>query len=178
MRNGNYMTLTDLSIEPRGVRAILGLSSTELTDEIIGLSIYSAGLEENLYSINPRVESLYEEIVALDPASLTRVQKRYVALVRLYGAYQVALNIAVALPMLAVRSLTDGKAEFSRQTDALELMAENLKGVLGGILAKLLGVLAELDPTQPAPVDTVDTMMLVSSISIDPVTGAAYARTS
>jgi hypothetical protein len=111
------LSLTDYTSEDQ-VRAALGVSEFELEDGTINLEVYTTGLKEDLYEVDPGLVSRYEEVSALDEEARTPQQARFYSLTRLFSTYSVARQLGGALSMFAPKTLGDSKASFSRHADS------------------------------------------------------------
>lgn len=124
------------------VRAVLGVSSTELPDLVLALPIYETAFLERLDSIDTGVITLLDSLIAAPPTGTNEI--RFVRVAKLYIAYSVALQALTALPMFSVKSLTDGKAEFQRQNDVIEQLTNSVTKMWGSLRSTLESLYAVL----------------------------------
>ena len=141
------------------VRAVCGLSSDELTDNELSLSMYASSLELALDSLdvtgyNP-IKDTFLDLDEDDDAVLYNQ-------VHLFSTYQVAMDACVSLSIKAPKSLSDSKVSYSRWSDksSFENTIQAIKAKLGQLKNDLEGATAEALP-------------LLSAIkpATDPVTG-------
>lgn len=153
------------------VRAVLGVSSTELTDATLALSIYDTGATLALEDIHENLPTDFATVSAL--LSKTAQEKRFVDLVKLYVPYQIAKQLLVSLPLFSVQRLTDGRAEFQRQTDVFADVRDGVDAGLTSLRYRLAAVYKVLYPlndvTTSAPTLT---MVMSTGLAVNPVTGS------
>ena len=162
------MQITDLTTYP-DVRAVLGVSDEELEDAELALSVWSTNMTLKLYDLTPTFETLFDSIELIPENSRTAIQQRFFITAKLYGAYLVADDLLVSLPMFSFKSITDGKAETER-FDRWEDVRDGVKAGVAGIRARLMLMLQTLEG---APVPTVTLPGLIAGVTLgaDPVTG-------
>lgn len=170
----------ELKPSPIEVRALLGVDDLELTDEKVGLSVYMTQLEGKLDDVHSELTEIYAElderhkdqntdgghVPSLEP--LNRNERKLYGTVQVLATYELALLIAPALPMFALKKETDGKAEGERfntaaqdTLDALEVQAGDLVNRTNDLLEEL-GYTVEVQTFLPFGVAT---------LAVDPVTG-------
>lgn len=155
------------------VRAVLGVSSTELPDRTLAQPLYDTHAELALEDIAPTLPTVYADIVALPSGTATAVQLRLQTLVQLFVPYAVAAKLLTSLPLFAVQSLTDGRAGFDRQDNGniFEGVGEDVKAALADIVARLKAsflLVTGLTPTEATV--TMPTLTVASLRGLDPVT--------
>ena len=97
------------------VRAALGVSDDELSDETLGLEIYASALLLDLEDVNVALPAAY---AALPGSGRTEAQERFFVTSRLFATYAVARQLTSALPMFGPKDITDGKAGVTRFSDS------------------------------------------------------------
>jgi hypothetical protein len=107
------LALTDYT-SPDQVRAVLGVTSKELKNTQLALDVYLSGLLVDLRSVNVGINTLYESTLLIPEVDRTDSQKAFLEAVKLYATYSVAAAITVSLSLMAVKSITDGKAGLDR----------------------------------------------------------------
>lgn len=101
------------------VRGALGVTDKELKDDVLSLEFYALGLEYELAKVSASLAASYATIAAMDEASRSVNQQRLYRAVRLFAPYALIVNsLASGLPLLAVKSVTDGKAGFVRDSNS------------------------------------------------------------
>ena len=169
-------TLTDYTTFAE-VRAALGVSDDEVGDDVLGLAMYGSHLGTELddltleFGLTDDIETTYEGLKAILPGDLTKPQTRALETVSLFATYAVARHLGTSLPMMAPKSLGDGKALMARFSDSpykttlanVEAQYEKVKVSLGAALAALSSTTATT---------LVTTFMAVSSPAVDQVTGS------
>ncbi len=102
------------------VRAAIGVSVDEVPDATLALPMYAEALLMDLEEIDT-VNDLpgdFATVAAKDIAARTDTEQKFFAAVGLYAPYSVVKLMASSLPLFSVKSLTDGKAGFSRDSTA------------------------------------------------------------
>jgi dihydroorotase len=103
------------------IRLVLGLSPKELTDRELSSPMY-----ENILSLamaelvipsavgSGTTPQIYATVAALAENARTTNQQKFYDLLRLYSAYSIANEVAVALPLRAPKMIADSKASLTR----------------------------------------------------------------
>lgn len=164
------MALSDYTTADE-VRAALGVSSNEISDEVLGLPMY----EDNLVlALEDQGSSLIEDLQTVQGISsgLSRTQDSFLRAARLFCTYTVAHHLTTVLPLFSPQSVTDGKAGFNRfAVNPYRDIADRVEDMLGSYTTRLRESYAALNSTS-AKAFTRVTLMAVSSPSSDPVTGS------
>lgn len=100
------------------VRGVLGLSNEELVDETLRLSIYELNLVSALKKVGANILTDFGVVVDISPATRTATQAAFHDALVLYAPYAVALQLGGALPLIAPKLISDGKASMSRFSEA------------------------------------------------------------
>lgn len=141
------MALTDYTSYAE-VRAVLGVSATELPDTVLALTQYALVAVLELEDVNLGIPALYTTVAAISSnPSKTATQQRFYDLVRLFVAYAVAQNLLTSLPLFSVKQLTDGKSEFQRQANIFEEVRAGVEGLYTALKTRLSTVYVLLEPT-------------------------------
>ena len=155
---------------PAEVRAVLGVSTTELPDAVVNLPIYETGLELALEDVASTLQALYVAALAVLPADRTTTETKLIKLVGLYSAYIIARDMLTSLSQFTVSRLTDGKAEFQRY-DGFDEVREGVNAMLHTLRTKLTALLVAIgvtDVVAPSPFRHIG----VVALNKDPVTDA------
>lgn len=151
------------------VRATLGLSSTELPDTILSLQLYADQIELALADVDTGLVDLYEttKIVATPTAD----QLKFLRVTRLYVAYKLAQILCTSLPLFSVKSLKDGKAEFTRNDAVYQDTLDSVNMMLEDLKMRLHYAYALVQSGYTAPVRGSFRVTVAATPSSDPVTG-------
>lgn len=164
------MLITDYTTY-QDVRAALGVTVDELPDSMLGLELYSTGLQIELEDVSPSLEQTYNDIADMDEGDRSPNEQKVYLSARQFASYAVAVQLLPALPLIAVKTVTDGKAGVSRDS------AAPFKVVIAECRAKYAQTRASLEAKllalvgSPATDAVVPPYMSVVSPSTDPVTG-------
>jgi len=149
------------------VRAVLGVSITELPDTVLSGSIYGTLLTLALEDINVSIPAYFVTVSALP--SPTTSQTRFLDLVRLISPYSTAKELLTSLPLFAVQSIGDGRAQFTRQTDVFADVRDGVDAALMSLRTRLLASYAGLTATSITVRPNL-VMTVASALGFDPVT--------
>jgi hypothetical protein len=154
------------------VRAVLGVSETELPDSVIALGHYDLQVVLDLEQVNEGIPDLYTTVSALPTISRTATQQRFYDLVHLFCTYSRAKDLLAALPMFSVQRLSDGRAEFSRQTDSYVDVSAGVQGMYERLRIKLTGLYTTLVTADAPYADITFDYAASVGLAVNPVTGA------
>jgi len=152
--------IRDYILSTDNVRAACGLSADELTDEELGLTMYSSSLELALDALDvPGYNPIKDEFLDLDEDDDAVLYNQ----VSLYSIYQVAVEACLSLSIKAPKSLSDSKVSYSRWSDQ-----STFTSVIAALKAKLGQLKFDLEGT------TAEALPLLTAVKpdYDPVTGA------
>lgn len=154
------------------VRAVLGVTTSELKDEVLNLPIYEMGLRRELNRLSTSLPAAFSSAIT---SPTTAASAAFVDAVKLFSVYAVAKQAGAPLAMSAPKSLNDDKSGFSRYADS------PYKDVLERIEVQYQQARQDLVDAYAAYAGSASTTagffgmpagMAVSSRVIDPVTGA------
>jgi hypothetical protein len=150
------------------VRAALGVSTNELDDTTLALSLYDSGLTEELEAISANLPGAYTTVAAL--TTRTAVQQRLFRMTRLFAIYAVAKQLLPGLPMFAPKDITDGKAAAGRfSNDPYKVTIDEVKKQYELNKQRLED--AFILYNSGSVITTLRTYVSVSNAGSDPVTG-------
>lgn len=150
------------------VRAVLGASTKELPDTTLETPIFALRLAQDCTSISADLLSDYAVARSLS----TTAAINFVRAFDIFAVFSMAKACLASLPQFSPKSVTDGKAGFSRYSDSpykavqdkigseYELYRENLLSAYGGY-----------GGGTSAASDTVATLFVATSPNYDPITG-------
>lgn len=153
------------------VRAVLGVSATELTDATLMQPMWGTTVVLALEDVVLEIPATYDAVASL-PVK-TADQKRFTALVELFAPYAIAKQALTSLPLFAVQSLTDGRAGFQRSSNATiyDDLRSDVQAAMADIQARLKACyyrMTGLSDTTTANVMPV--LTVASPRGLDPVT--------
>ena len=150
------------------IRAVLGVSDTDIVDETLALPIYSQRLQMALRKIHPSLSTLYKDIENIPEDQRTSLQEQLYNVTQVYAAYYLGFILLSAANMFAFKKLKDGKAEGDRFDDPFAALRDDLSaevGSLENLLEDLLEQMGEeFTPRAAMP------LVAISNLDIDPVT--------
>lgn len=163
------MAVTDYTTY-EDVRALLGVSDTELPDNVLALQVYDIGLRGELYDISPSCVSSYGTVSDKQPDTRTIAEQWFYDSMRIFAAYAVAKQLTTSLPMFGPKDISDGKATVSRFSDSpYRSVVTAVSKAYDQMRARLERALAALNSTTAT--NTSRVFLAISSPSFDPVTG-------
>ena len=165
------MLITDYTTYDE-VRAALGVSATELPDTVLSQPQYALMLSISFDDVNEGITTLYPTISALLVGSRSAAQQRLYDYARLYATYAIARDLLTSLPLFSVSRLSDGRAEFTRQTDIFEDVRQAVQGVFNKLRLKVSAAYVALTPGAVAYSQLSFEFTSSTGIATDPVTNA------
>lgn len=159
------------------VRGVLGLSPQELSDDTLALEMYAMGLKMELDAVGEPdndgdLIDEFESILDIDESARTPPQVNLHAAVILFSPFAVARHLSSSLPLFTQRSVTDGKAAMSRHAESpFKDVINQCKQDYERFRQNLEKRWATLESTT-AVLEEAPTLVVISSPSINPVTGA------
>jgi hypothetical protein len=154
------------------VRALLGVSSDELEDEVISVSVFVRVLEQDLKALDFGLHSTYLEAAVKLPQSRSAAEVGLFEAVQTYATFHVAEQLCTSLPQFSPKTISDGKAFAQRHADApykvtmdgvakgKALALENLKRIYGDLYGSSYAARVAFSG------------MRISTPTSDPVTGS------
>lgn len=100
------------------VRAVLGVTDTELEDQTLALDVYSFNLSAELRDVHPLLPSKFSEVKAKTENTRTEVEQHFFESTKMFSAYVVAKQLTSSLPMFGPKDIGDSKALVSRFSDS------------------------------------------------------------
>lgn len=158
-------TLNDITTCSQ-VRAALGVSDEELTDETILQPMYLTQLKEELRMISPTLLAA----IAAASTGVSEVEVRLKEVASLFATLQVAYFLRGSIHNFAPRMISDGKASMQRFIDPVAQVIEALKGDLASARVRLLDAHAAY-VGQTSAQRTIVTGFASSRPGYDPVVG-------
>lgn len=152
------------------IRAVLGVSETEIEDRDLALDLYALLLEDALQEISTSLPDLYSAVKS--EAAPTADQRRFLARMALFAPHWLGLYLLGALPQFSPRVITDGKTQTERVADPYARLRENLPALVARFRAALEDSLAILEPGFVIPTPSVPSVIASVPLGVDPVTGA------
>lgn len=164
------MALTDYTTYDE-VRAVLGVAEDELENETLALPIYATVLEEDLGDLAPTLLTNYTVIKALDPAQISPDQARFLRLVAVWAAYDVAMQCLGSISMFAPKTIESDKDKEERIQDPYAALRGTLPAAAATMAARILRLFFILFPTAPAVVLVTPINVVNAGLATDPITG-------
>ena len=96
------------------VRAILGVTDNELSDDALGLGVYERNLKRELRDAGTNVTPIFRDFLAIPASSRSETQIEFIEAVQVFSTYAVARQLGSALPMFAPKEMGDGKSVMQR----------------------------------------------------------------
>lgn len=153
------------------IRAVLGVSATELSDTVLAQSQWETLLILDLEDVNVGIPALFTTVAAITTSpSKTATQQRFYDLTKLFAGYAVARSLLISLPFFSVQQLTDGKAEFQRQAGLFEEVKTGVEALYRAIREKLTASYVVLAPSETAFAITEFDYMTSTGVAVNPMT--------
>lgn len=162
------MKITDLTTHD-DIRAVLGVSKSELRDATLLLAVYRNNLKLDLDQVDG---GLLAAFLTLNPdeSQRTAAEVTFASLVQLFATYSVARQLTVSLPLFSPKEISDGKSHLTRY--AVDPYKATVQGVLDAF-ESYKSQLAEAFKGLSASsvVSVVRTYISTAPAATDPVTG-------
>lgn len=154
------------------VRAVLGITMSELKDDVLNLPVYAMGLRRELIRVSPSLPAAFSTVNSADPRS--DAQQALYEATRLFAVYATAKQAGASVALSAPKGMTDDKSGFDRFADA------PYKDVLARIDSAYSAARQDLVDAYAAYAGATSSTgfygmpsgMAVSSRTYDPVTGS------
>lgn len=156
---------------PDEIRATIGASAIELSNEVLEQPIYQTLFTNELEDIYDSLETILDGIEAkseADPSSLSLSEKRLYETVKVFSAYATSKSLTSTMAS-AAKKITDGKA-------AVERFEKSFAAVMGGVLqmyyelrARIRKLLRALGFDVPDPVFT-GAIFASAGLAVNPIT--------
>jgi hypothetical protein len=98
------------------VRAVLGLTTSELKDEVLNLPVYAMGLRRELIRVSPSLPAAFSTVDAA--TAPTELQTALLEAAKLFAVYAVAKQAGASVGLMAPKGMRDDKAGFDRFSDS------------------------------------------------------------
>ncbi len=149
------------------IRAVLGVSDNELSDETLSLEVYSSNLSMELEDIGTTLATQYEVVRAKLEASRTSNETRFFTATRMFAVYATANQLGSSLPMFSPKDISDSKTAVGRFSDSP--YKETLKRVSEGYESNRARLMRSYVAMGSSVTMTSRVFMSVSQPSTDPV---------
>ena len=161
------MLLTDYTTYA-DIRAVLGVSEDDLTDETLALTLYGDYLQNELEDIALTLPDTYTTVKALTVRDSAQI--RFLTASRLFATFAVAKQLTAALPLFAAKQISDGKATVGRFDTSYKETIKSVNEQYEKLRARLLLTVSALGTTTTAA--TTRVFFGVISPSTDVITNA------
>lgn len=153
------------------IRAVLGVSSDELEDSTLSLTVYEYGLSSELRSINRAIPTDHATVAAKSESTWTNEERDFIEVMSLFSTYAVARHLLTSLPLFSPKEISDGKASMVRYSiNPYEETIKRVEGMYQRYRDELETVYSAYK-VETAPSRPLRTFMSVASPSSDPITG-------
>jgi len=153
------------------VRAALGLNIEELPDSMLALELYSTGLQFDLEDVAATLPSEYVVIAAIALLDRSAAQQKLYLTARQFATYASASQFFPSLPLLAAKTISDGKAAVTRDAAApFKQTIEACRAKFQETRQRLEAAYATLHATTAADAVQLPLLFVVAP-STNPVTG-------
>lgn len=155
---------------PAEIRAALGVSATELSDPVLSQTQWGVLAVTDMEDVGLGIPALYITVSALLSGVRTAQQQRFYDLVRLFATYSCAKTLLASLPMFSVSRLSDGRAEFERQSDIFDDVRDGVDATYSAIRQRLSAIYVGLVPGAQIYGAKTFSYTVSTGLLVDPVT--------
>lgn len=152
------------------IRAVLSVTDEELEDVTLALPVFETNLTEQFAAAGAGLQTKYLELLASGVDNLTTNERRYCDIAQVFSTYGIAVQLLDSLPLLAVKSEQDARAQYERFEKPFERVDANVRSAFAVAKANLITVYNLITST-PLTVPTFTRSFTGSAgIAKDPVT--------
>lgn len=153
------------------VRAVLSVTDDELEDGTLALPIFESNLKQQFADAGEGLHDLYLSLLS-NPSTWTATERRFVDIAQVFSTYGVAVQLLDSLPLLAVKSEQDARAQYERFEKPFERVDAAVRSAYQVSRSNLVKVF-NLISNAPVTVSTYTRRFGGSAgIALDPVTNA------
>lgn len=149
------------------IKAILGVSDEDITDDTLALPLYEDSLTQDLEDVALTLPATYAATKAL--SAPTDIETRFLKACSLFATFSVAKQLTSALPLFAAKDVTDGKAAVGRFDNPYKDVIKSVNEQYDKQRTRLIAALGAIGTTGATA--TTQVYMSVVSPAYDPVTG-------
>ena len=122
------------------VRAVLSITDDELEDQTLALPVFEYNLVQQFYDTTSSdvVHDKYIALMTAGSASWTTDEKRFVDVAQVFSTYGVAVQLLDSLPLLAVQTEQDARAQYQRFEKPFERVDALVRSAFQTARTKLL----------------------------------------
>lgn len=153
------------------VRAVLSVTDEELEDHTLALPVFEYNLHQQFADVGDGVHDKYLALLA-NSATWTADERRFVNIAQVFSTYGVAVQLLDSLPLLAVQSEQDARAQYQRFEKPFERVEAAVRSAFQVSKANLLKVYNLIATTPLNAVPTTRRFSGSAGIALDPVTNA------
>lgn len=153
------------------IRAVLGVSDDELSNETLALGVYYSALKIAMSEVNDDFAAFLSNLK--EKTLLSSRESLFVDYGVLFCTYAIASHLGASLPMFGLKDMSDSKASASRfATDPYKATIANINARLDNYRNRVLELYNELNPADVGRTPSVSFTVISKSIpATDPVTG-------
>lgn len=151
------------------IRGVLSVTDEELEDGTLALPNFESQLFEQMREVAPGLQQLYLD--TLQVANQSAEEARLVRLTRVFSTYAVCVQLLDALPLLAIKSDQDARAQYERFEKPFERVEPAVRAAFEVAKRRLLDAYNDVATTPVNRVSPVITMFTSTGLATDPVTG-------
>jgi len=150
------------------VRAAIGVSSDDISDDTLNLKLYEVAMGAALRSVGPTFKTDLDALIAGTP---TADQQHLIDLAGLYATYAVALQLVTSAPLFALKEMKDDRTSDIRVDDPFKNLRENIQATMAYVLSKLTDAYLDLFPAAEVLGTATPISGAAAGLAVDPVTG-------
>lgn len=150
------------------VRAVVGLSPKELSDDVLSLPMYEQLLKEDLYSVASELNTTF---LALPGGMLSAYEQKLKDQVEVFAAYSVAEKLLSPAGIFCPQVINDGRASRDTGADPYANLRVDVPKMLAVLRTRITITLDLLAVTSTVSVRTY-ALTGSTGLASDPVTGA------
>lgn len=153
------------------VRAVLGVTKSELADGVLDLPIYEIELRREIIKVASALPSDFLTVSGVPAQSRTEAEQALFDYMSMFSLFCVARRVGQSLEMFSPKTLTDDKASFTRFSEAgTPVVMDRIEVSYQAARVNLVDAYTVYKGSS-ATVSTIATSFVASKRTYDPVTG-------
>lgn len=153
------------------IRAVLGVSDLELSDDTLNLPIFESLWLSELSDIYSGLPALIDDIIikqSTNPPTASALETQLLETVKVFSAYATSKNFLSNAQLFTPKRITDGKASVERFADAFKGVIDGINTMYLRLRERIRKLLRLLGIDIPVPVSRV--YLSTAGLAVNPIT--------
>lgn len=153
------------------VRAVLGVSDVELSDDTLQLPIFETLWQGEMIEIYEGLPALLDDIMlrsSTTPPTVTSIEKQLLETVKVFSAYATSKIFLSNAQLFTTKKITDGRASVERFAQAFKGVIDGLNAMYRTLRNRIRMLLRLLGIEVPEPAAKV--FLSTAGLAVNPIT--------